>query len=91
MAEERRWTIEKWGSNPQAGAINGPETEQVEVFPADHPGLLSPEEAKQYAELIDDAIRMAPVWLRIPDLVAKEALRDRLSEYAGEQGETDRG
>lgn len=30
----RRWVIDKWGSNPQAGAIEGPETDgRIEVVP----------------------------------------------------------
>jgi hypothetical protein len=77
--EEQRWTIEKWGANYQAGAIKGPETEQIVVVPESSPNVLTPEEAGLLVKARDGVLGDA-------DFDAIGELCNRLQAWTEEEG-----
>lgn len=86
---EQRWILRGHTTGPpgpmqgnvvyvEAGPAIAPHTE-VEVVPANHPALLTDDEARLLGGYEDT--------MTVAELEAKNAIRKRLREYAGEQME----
>ncbi len=82
--KEQRWTIpicESCGKPWKAGSHFScePRSRSLQVVPADHPLLLAPEEATLLGGYEDV--------MTVDQLEAKNAIRKRLRDYAGEKSE----